>query len=148
MNLATIREAFAQAIQDGVERPVQAYPYMPADPQFPCIVITPATDWVQPHESYGLSGALVELQWDVLIGGTGRPEDALRTIDEMVSMGDDAPSSVIAAIETASGDPGQGNALGGLVESMYCESVSMLSPGQPNAPVFAAAVRVLMLVRR
>jgi hypothetical protein len=147
LDLSVIREALAAAIQSGIERPVNVYPYMPADPAWPCIVVTPADDYLSPHESYGMRQT-VAVNFDVLIGGTGRPEDALRLLDELLSMGDAQGSSVIDAIEVASGNPGLNEALGGLVQNMYCESAEILTPGEQNAQVFAASIRVRVLAQR
>jgi hypothetical protein len=147
LDLPRIRDALAAAIQAGVEQPINVYAYMPASPAFPCVVVTPADDYLSPHESFGLH-QLVEVNFEILIGGTARPEDALRLLDQMLSMGVDQGSSVIDTIEGASGDPGDSLALDGLVENMVARSASILDPGDPNAAVFAASIRVSVLARR
>lgn len=146
MDLVAIREALADAISSGVGQVVNVYPYMPNDPAWPCIVVTPSDPYLSPHQSYDLEQQLVRIDYDVLIGGTGRPEDAMRLLDQMLSLDSDA--SVIDCIEAASGNPGENTALGGLVENMVCREVSILNPGEPNAQVFAASIQVSVLARR
>lgn len=145
MDLVAIREALADAIAGGVGQAVNVYPYMPNDPAWPCIVVIPDDPYLSPHESYGLN-QLIEIDYNVLVGGTGRPEDALRLLDQMLSLDSDA--SVIDAIEAASGSPGLNAALGGLVENLICRGVSILNPGEANAQIFAASIQVSVLARR
>lgn len=136
MDLVAIREALADAISSGVGQVVNVYPYMPSDPTFPCIVITAANDYVIPTESFDPA---VSINYDLLTAATARPEDAQRFLDGLVP-------PLTEAIE---GDRGGGmSALGGLVDELIVGPVTLLHPGQPNAQVFVASMRVTAMTTR
>lgn len=136
MDLVQIREALAEAIKDSIGQTVNVYPYMPHDPAFPCVVITAADDYVLPTESFEPA---VSINYDLLTGDTSRPEDAQRFLDELVPQ-------LITAIEGNRG--GEMSALGGLVQELSVGPVSLLSPGDSNASLFVASMRVTAMTTR
>lgn len=145
MNLQAVREALADAITNGVQRPLNVYAYMPASPAFPCAVITPADDYISVHDTFGVN-QLVELHYEILIGTQSRAEDAQILLDELLSFGDDEVSSIVDVLE-AERNPATG-ALGGLVEDLCVMTARAIGQGDVNAEVFTASIHLMVLVRR
>jgi hypothetical protein len=136
LDLALLREGIAATIRNGVSADVTCYEYLPAAPQFPCVVLRPAEDWIVPTESFPTEIA-VTVNWDVLFGQTAQSEDAQRFLDRLVV-------EAIVALETTTSD----GALDGQANDVQIGSVTMRSTGDPGADVWVAALRLSVLTSR
>lgn len=135
MDLVAIREALADAIHSELND-VNVYPYMPQSPRFPCIVITTASDYLLPTESFDPA---VSINYDLLTVDASRSEDAQRRLDELA-----AP--LMTALEAARG--GGASLFDGLADDLSIGLTSTLDAGDPNASVFYASTRVTVYANR
>ena len=98
LNLRAIREAIkAQLDAAGFDRSVTVYAYHPGSLTFPCIIVRPASDYVGYFTTFGENG-LADVQFEIEIQTTGRVIDAQMALDDWLSVGSGATSSLVDAL--------------------------------------------------
>ena len=137
LDIQAIRRALAAQIKAGITRTPNVYAYLPDDPQLPCVGIT-ADD---PYVSYFTTlGGDCNLRLFVRICASGRAEDSLIFLDDLLSQGATATSSVVDVIIAD-------KTLGGLVEECLPRPSRMVPEGEQDAAFFEAVIPVEIWLR-
>lgn len=121
LDLRTVMTALANQIDSGTARSLACYDLQPpTTPQFPCVIVRPADQFVSYHESFGASVLSdVQLEVAVMASGTSDNDSQIAVLD-LLSAGTGKTSSVIDAIEAD-------RTLGGAVENTIVRTASGLS---------------------
>lgn len=99
LTIRAVREAIAEQLAKNLDRETNVYPYMQDAPQYPCVMVLPATgDAVSYFKTFSSVG-LAELRLDLHIYTTSAdPVSAQIAIDDYLSAGGANQSSVLDAI--------------------------------------------------
>jgi hypothetical protein len=98
VDLATIRDALASDLFDGLPSTINVYAREQQTMQAPYVLITTPTDGnhVDYYQSWSYGVQIVRYTLELRAGG--RYEDAIRTLDDLMSFGADQPMSVSQAL--------------------------------------------------
>ena len=99
LNLRAVMTALVNQIDINTARSLACYDLQPATtPQFPCVIVRPADQFVGYHETFGEVLTDVQLELVVMASGTSDLDSQIAVLD-LMSAGTGMTSSVIDAIE-------------------------------------------------
>jgi len=137
LDLRAVMTALANQIDINTARSLACYDLQPATtPQFPCVIVRPADQFVGYHETFGEVLTDVQLELVVMASGTSDLDSQIAVLD-LMSAGTGMTSSVIDAIEAD-------RTLGGAVLNTIVRTGSGLS--RVTADDGSAAVMAVLAV--
>jgi hypothetical protein len=142
LDLMAIHTALVNQIVAGVERGVNPYPVRPETPKPPYVTLEPdARQYVANHGSFRSEtvGALCDMQADIVVGQTGRPEDAQAFLLGVLSSGTGMGMSVLDAVEAD-------RTLGDVIDTCIC--LFSGGPVQQEDGSWEVRIPILITLRR
>jgi hypothetical protein len=98
LDLVAIRQGLAARIRDGVNREINVYDgYIPSTPSPPCVIVTPAPEYIEFGQSFRDPRCAVEFSVWVL-AAPGMETDGQRLLDQFLSRGAGQPNSIYDAL--------------------------------------------------
>jgi len=140
LDIQAIRRALAATIKASITRTPNVYAYLPESPALPCIAVTADDPYANYFQTLGMNPEC-DLRFLVRACASGRAEDAMILIDDLLSAGTGTTSSIVDAIRA---NP----TLDGLVEACNPGTSRMVPLGETNAALYEGVVPVEIWLRQ
>lgn len=136
LRLKEIREAIKTQLANKFDRGLNVYAYHPGSVQYPCLIVRPASDYVEYFATFGGNG-LSDVNFELELMVVGRLVDAQIVIDDFLSVGTGSAASIVDALMA---DP----TLGGKVQTV--RPLSALGYGDVESGDGPLSVRIPLAV--